>query len=354
MRETSPNQRPYRVRIFGAALLAVILSAATATVSSAGSTQQELDAAKAKLRELNRTLDQLVEDFDAATVKLHQVQARLADTRTEAAQAEEAAAKARALLGQRASAAYESVGSGIDVLLGATTFADFNERLQFANSLAKMDVDAASQAEVTQRAADLASARLQESLNERKDLLDTLSSRQKQIESSIADQQSLIDKLQKEITQEELQRVLSQPGPSGPGGGGPTPTPTPPPPPPDPGPGAATAVDAAYSALGVPYKWGGSNPDEGFDCSGLTMWSWAQAGVSLPHSSSAQYSAIPHVSKDALQPGDLLFFYQPISHVAMYVGNNQMIQATHPGSVVSLSTIDSYWWAVYSGAGRPG
>ena len=61
MRETSPNQRPYRVRIFGAALLAVILSAATATVSSAGSTQQELDAAKAKLRELNRTLDQLVE-----------------------------------------------------------------------------------------------------------------------------------------------------------------------------------------------------------------------------------------------------------------------------------------------------
>src|SRR5439155_9212297 len=103
--------------------------------------------------------------------------------------------------------------------------------------------------------------------------------------------QSLIDKLQKEITQEELQKVLSQPGPSGPSG--PKPTPTPPPPPPDPGPGAATAVDAAYSALGVPYKWGGSNPDEGFDCSGLTMWSWAQAGVSLPHSSSAQYGAVP-------------------------------------------------------------
>jgi cell wall-associated NlpC family hydrolase len=332
--------------------LAVILSAATATVSSAGSTQQDLDAAKAKLRELNRTLDQLVEDFDAATVKLHQVQARLTDTRAEAAQAQEAAAKARTLLGQRASAAYEGVGSGIDVLLGATTFADFNERLQFANSLAKMDIDAASQAEVTQREADLASARLQESLKERKDLLDTLASRQKQIETSIADQQSLIDQLQKEITKEELQKVLSEPGPPGPSG--PKPTPTVPPPPPDPGPGATTAVNAAYSALGVPYKWGGSNPDEGFDCSGLTMWSWAQAGVSLPHSSSAQYGAIPHVSKDALKPGDLLFFYQPISHVAMYVGNNQMIHATHPGSVVSLDTIDDYWWALFTGAGRPG
>jgi cell wall-associated NlpC family hydrolase len=337
------------VRILGAALLAVILSAATAAVSSAAPTRQDLDAAKAKLRELNRTLDQLVEDFDSAMVKLHQVQARLADTRTEADQAQEAAAKARALFGQRASAAYEGVGSGIDVLLGATTFADFNERLQFANNLAKMDVDAASQAEVTQREADLASARLQQSLKDRKDLLDTLSLRQKQIEASIADQQSLIDKLQKEITREELQKVLSQPGP-----GGPTPTPPPPPPPPpDPSPGAATAVSAAYSALGVPYEWGGSNPDEGFDCSGLTMWSWAQAGVSLPHSSSAQYGAIPHVSKDALKPGDLLFFYQPISHVAMYVGNNQMIHATHPGSVVSLDTIDSYWWALFTGAGRP-
>jgi cell wall-associated NlpC family hydrolase len=354
MRETTRIKRPYRVRIFGAALLAVILSAATAAVSSAGPTQQELDAAKAKLRELNRTLDQLVEDFDAATVKLQQVQARLADTRTEATQAQEAAAKARAILGQRASAAYEGVGSGIDLLLGATTFADFNERLQFANSLARMDIDAATQAEVTQREAQLASARLQQSLSERKDLLDTLSSRQEQIESSIADQQSLIDELQKEITQEELQRVLSQPGPARPAGGGPTPAPTPPPPPPpDPGPGAATAVDAAYSALGVPYKWGGSNPDEGFDCSGLTMWSWAQAGVSLPHSSSAQYGAVPHVSRDALQPGDLLFFYQPISHVAMYVGNNQMIHATHPGSVVSLDTIDDYWWAEFTGAGRP-
>jgi cell wall-associated NlpC family hydrolase len=335
-------------------LLAVILSAATAAVSSAGPTQQDLSDATSRLRELNRTLDQLVEDFDAATVKLHEIQARLADTRAEATQAEEASRKARVLLGQRARAAYESVGSGIDVLLGATTFADFNERLQFANSLAKMDVDAAAQAEVTQREADVASARLQQSLTERKNLLDTLSSRQRQIESSIADQQSLINKLHKEISQQELQKVLSQPA-SPRSGGGPTPTPPPPPPPPPPPvPGADTAVKAAYSALGVPYTWGGSNPDDGFDCSGLTMWSWAQAGVSLPHSSSAQYGAVPHVSKDGLQPGDLLFFYQPISHVAIYVGNNQMIHATHPGSVVSLDTLDSYWWAVFSGAGRPG
>lgn len=324
-------------------------------MSLAGPTQQDLDAAKAKLRDLNGTLDRLVEDFDAATIKLHDLQGRLADTRTEAAQADEASKKARALLGARATVAYESAGSGIEVLLGAKTFAEFNESVQFMNSLARMDVEAATQAEVTGRQADLAAAALEQALKERKALLDTLSSRQQQIEASITAQQSLIAQLEKEISQQELQQVLHQPAPPsshGPPSPGPTHVPNPTPPPPDPG--ADTAVQAAYSALGVPYKWGGSNPDEGFDCSGLTMWSWAQAGVSLPHSSAAQYAALPHVSKDAIQPGDLLFFYQPISHVAIYVGNNQMIQATHPGTVSSLDTIDSYWWAVFSGAGRPG
>jgi cell wall-associated NlpC family hydrolase len=331
-----------------------MLAAATAAVSSAGPTQQELTDAKAKLRELNHTLDQLVEDFDAARVKLHEVEVRLAESRTEAAQAQGAADKAHALFAERARVAYESVGSGIDVVLGATTFADFNERVEFASSLARMDVDAATQAEVTGQRADEATARLRDDLAQRKTLLDTLAARQKDIESSITDQQALIDRLEKEISRQELQQVLKGPA----GGGGPSPLPTtpppPPPPPPPPVPGAGAAVQAAYSALGVPYKWGGSDPNEGFDCSGLTMWSWAKGGVSLPHSSSAQYGAVPHVSRDALRPGDLLFFYSPISHVAMYVGNNQMIHATHPGSVVSLDSIDSYWWAVFTGAGRPG
>src|SRR5207247_430676 len=138
-----------------------------------------------------------------------------------------------------------------------------------------------------------------------------------------------IRSLEKELSRLAVQKIIAQPGPppvqhsAPPGGGGPPspqPSPPPSPPPPPPSSGAAVAVRAAYSAIGVPYKWGGSNPKEGFDCSGLTMWSWGQAGVSLPHSSAAQYAMLPHVSRGDLKPGDLLFFYSPISHVAIYVG----------------------------------
>ena len=110
------------------------------------------------------------------------------------------------------------------------------------------------------------------------------------------------------------------------------------------------AVRAAYSAIGVPYKWGGSNPKEGFDCSGLTMWSWAHAGVSLPHSAAMQYAATQHVSRSQLLPGDLVFFYSPISHVGMYVGGGMMIDANHTGGSVGIRPI---YWSNFVGAGRP-
>jgi hypothetical protein len=118
--------------------------------------------------------------------------------------------------------------------------------------------------------------------------------------------------------------------------------------------GASAAVSAAYSVLGVPYVYGGTTPSSGFDCSGLTMWAWAHGGVSLPHSAAAQYSATRRVSSSELKPGDLLFFYSGASHVAIYVGGNQMIMALKTGTNVQLASISSYWWGVLVGAGRPG
>lgn len=113
---------------------------------------------------------------------------------------------------------------------------------------------------------------------------------------------------------------------------------------------AAAAVNYAMAQVGDAYVYGAAGPSA-FDCSGLTMMAWAQAGVALPHSSSAQYSSGPHVAASALQPGDLVFYYSPISHVGMYIGNGMIVHAANPSAGVEVSPLYSM---PYAGAVRPG
>jgi cell wall-associated NlpC family hydrolase len=110
------------------------------------------------------------------------------------------------------------------------------------------------------------------------------------------------------------------------------------------------AVAYAKAQVGKAYVYGAAGPSA-FDCSGLTMAAWSQAGVSLPHSSSAQYSSGPHISESELQPGDLVFYYSPISHVGMYIGNGQIVNALNPGAGVQISGLHDM---PYVGAVRPG
>ena len=112
---------------------------------------------------------------------------------------------------------------------------------------------------------------------------------------------------------------------------------------------ASVAVQTAYAQLGDPYQWAGTGPNS-FDCSGLTSFAWRAAGVSLPHSSSAQYAGGRKVSRSDLQPGDLVFFYSPISHVGIYVGGDKIIDAPYPGSSVQISRVSEM---PYAGAVRP-
>ena len=119
-----------------------------------------------------------------------------------------------------------------------------------------------------------------------------------------------------------------------------------------PGGGGAEAVAAAESQIGVPYVWAGATPGVGFDCSGLTMWAWAHAGVSLSHSAADQYAEPMHVPLSDLQPGDLLFYREggTIGHVTMYVGPGEMVQAMETGTNIQVTGI---WTSGLVGAGRP-
>ena len=111
---------------------------------------------------------------------------------------------------------------------------------------------------------------------------------------------------------------------------------------------AAIAIRYAMAQVGKAYVYGAAGPNA-FDCSGLMMMAWAQAGISLPHSSSAQYGIGRHVSSGDLQPGDLVFYYSPISHVAMYIGNGLIVEAANPGAGVRVSGVFSM---PYAGATR--
>jgi cell wall-associated NlpC family hydrolase len=113
---------------------------------------------------------------------------------------------------------------------------------------------------------------------------------------------------------------------------------------------AGVVVEFALAQVGEPYAWGGNGPGS-WDCSGLTSAAWAEAGVSLPRSSGSQIGVGTRVSKSQLEPGDLVFYYSPISHVGIYIGGGEIVHATHPGDVVSVDDVDLM---PFAGATRPG
>lgn len=140
--------------------------------------------------------------------------------------------------------------------------------------------------------------------------------------------------------------LVCAPDPTSPGGTLPSPN----------GQAAAIAIAYAEAQLGKPYLWGGTGPD-GYDCSGLVMMAYRQAGVSLPRTSEQQWTAGPQVPANQLQPGDLVF-YNPgeqvaglPGHVGIYLGNGLMIHAPHTGDVVRIAPVND--GDTYLGAIRP-
>lgn len=108
------------------------------------------------------------------------------------------------------------------------------------------------------------------------------------------------------------------------------------------------ALKAAATQLGKPYVWGATGPGS-YDCSGLTSWAFKKAGVTLPRSSSAQAGVGKSVSFNELQPGDLVFYYSPVSHVGIYAGDGKFINAPQSGDVVKYQPVST---SAFSGARR--
>ena len=349
------SSRKTILRLVVAAMLAVPSVAISVSVSSAAPSKAQVEAAKAKLDDLNRQLDQLIEQYNQAQVRLQETEAKLLDARQAKQAADAIAARATAELSKRAVAAYTGMGSQLDVLLGADSFTEFSDRLQFMGALAQDDADLATEAQIAGQKSRWAAQQYGDALTERQATLDEIASHKDQIESAISEQTSLYSQLSTsyknalaaQAAAEAAAAQSSSGGSSGSGGGGSVFVP-----PPN---ASATqiAIAAAESVIGTTYVWGSADPNVGFDCSGLVSWAYAQAGVYLPHSSAMMSEMLPRLSQSQLVPGDLMFFYSPVSHVSIYLGGSSMIDASHPGpgGEVQIRTV---YWEYFDWGGRIG
>jgi cell wall-associated NlpC family hydrolase len=346
--------RRHTARLIAAAVL-VVPAFLGSVVTSSATPRDNLEAGQHKLNGLENQLEVLAEQVNTAQAKLTEIQGRLADARETKETAEQEAADARAQLTARAVAAYQGAGSQLEGLLGAEDFNDFSDRLQYAGVLAQSDADLAVEADAAGERAEWATERYDGLLAEQKSALEDLNDQQARFRELFESQRQKVEELERQYRQwqqaqkaakaaaEAAAEAAADNDPYTGGGDGFTP--------PSNVQGAERAIAFAMSERGTPYAWGTASPGNSFDCSGLTSWAWGQAGVYLPHSSTMQAAMTPDVSQSELQRGDLVFFYDPISHVGLYLGGNQMIDASHsgPGGEVAVRTI---YWENFTVGGR--
>jgi peptidoglycan DL-endopeptidase CwlO len=395
------------------ALLAGDLSAAT-TKQKLKDKQARAQAVLAQVNELGARMDAAVEAWHGANYELASTRAQLVRDRVALRVADRQQKVALAHLRARLVALYESNDdpSTIAIVFGSGTVSQAIDRIQAAQQISAADHQLAVQttaarnryarvaerasalerrreADVRQRAAQR--AKIGGMLNERKRLLASVQGEVAQLQQQEAHEQAVLAaqaRAELAARQAEAERAAEaqakaaaaaakaaqekQAAPPPPptttaptttaAADPPTPTTTATttaaapattstaaPPPPAAG-GHPAAASVAMHYLGIKYKWGGASPSTGFDCSGLTMYVFAQLGVSLPHYAAAQFGMGVPVARSDLQPGDLVFF-DGLAHVGIYIGGGMMIHAPQTGDVVKIEAISDFG-SGYVGARR--
>jgi peptidoglycan DL-endopeptidase CwlO len=367
------------------ALTVVSVLASTVLVSTRPAAGDAISDAKAKAAAIESELTQaqnqmsaLSQQYDAAQYHLTQINSSIATTKANVAANEAQVAKDKATLSKAAVANYISDGtaatqnpifSGNEQTLGATD--TYNKVAEGDISLAVANLHTAenalnaqesqlqgeqSQAQTQVTAEQQAVAQNAQAIQSQKS---ALSQEQGQIAQLVQQQQAAEAAAAAKAAQARQQAAAAAAAtaaaPARSSGGAAAAALSQAAPPPS-SPGGAGAVQAAESQIGVPYVWGAESPkgsaSPGFDCSGLTAWSWGQVGVGLPHYSGAQMADSTPVPISDLQPGDLLFYGPGGSeHVAMYVGPGTMIEAPYTGA--SVWTTGLRLGGDFVGAGRP-
>jgi peptidoglycan DL-endopeptidase CwlO len=356
---TGTRTRIARLVIAVVFALPVVLTALSLS-SLAAPSAKEVEAAKQRLASLQHEFESIAEHYNDAKYQLSLIERKLAEARSQRDGAERKARAAEARLAERAVQAYLGTGSQVDGLLGAESIGEFSDRLVFMGAVAEGDAEIGRQATNARQEAQWAAKRFADTLAERQQQVKAIKGQLDRLDSSINEQASLYEQLNQDRTdylnalaaqraalaqarQEASQSSGGSPPDTTGGSDGYVP--------PVNASAAQVAVQAAYSVVGTPYVFGSADPSIGLDCSGVTVYAWGQAGVSLPHSALAQYSSLPRIPLSAVQPGDLVYYGNYGPHIAIYVGGGMIIHASSPAPggqtrVDSIYGYDRPWGAV--------
>lgn len=328
--------------------MAILLATTLAWASPIADKREQAKRVKAQIDALDNALEPVTEDYNVALDAYQKLNGKVAAIRVRLGRVNSKTGVLQTSLNTRAESMYRSGPLGVlDVLLGTASFEDFAATWDFLNDQNKRESLTVAQLKQLRAETMQVESQLVAAQTEARNAYKTVSARKSDIESRLAQRKRLLRGVEKEIAALEAAdraRRVAEARRYGGGGGGtgwdwgnPTRAPR------------SGVVAIAMKYLGCPYQWGASGPSR-FDCSGFTMFVYAQVGVSLPHSSRAQIGCGQPVSRSNLEPGDLVFFGSPIHHVGMYIGGGRMIHAPHTGDVVSIDSIDR---GNYAGACRP-
>jgi peptidoglycan DL-endopeptidase CwlO len=328
----------------GVLLLALVLQTSGAV---AAPTEADLGSAEARLLEIERDFELVVEEYNAVNERLQQIQYDMAAKQLVVRDVERRMATKEEAAVALATELYMSgpTGMAVESVLSSESLSEIETRVAYLRS--SNEAQARLFSELARERGEL-NVHLGSLEKKKAEVLAAeirLDRLRAEVELKLVEQQDEIQRLNTALERARVRAVqaatitaaqLPDLGPIRPA--------------PAPNPKAQAAVDAALAELGKPYVWAAEGPDS-FDCSGLTLWAWAKAGVELPHNSGMQYAATTRVPARDWEPGDLLFFGSPIHHVGMYIGNGQMVEAPYTGSEVRVV---SAYRTDYVGAGRPG
>jgi peptidoglycan DL-endopeptidase CwlO len=342
----------------------LLLAVGSASAQTITSKRAQAEAIMAEVESMQGSLAQTIEAYNYANIQLEEIEADLATNAKHLVAARKSLGIANTRIQERLRELYIN-GEGdstLEVLLGSSSLDDVIARLDAIERVSSQDSHILRTVKQYRKEVETRRATLQDARADQAQIVAEQAAQKQSIESTIAEQNQLLASVKDEIAEmraEEQRRQaalaeqararaqaaqLAQQAQadSAQQTYDTAVAETPAYDPNLPGPRYAHVVPIALQYLGVPYVWGGSSPSTGFDCSGFSMFVFAQVGVALPHHAASQYNYGTPVPFDQIAAGDLVFF-SGLGHMGIAIGGGQFVHAPHTGDVVRISSLSERW-----------